>query len=55
MFDVCAAHGERAAVGVDELDVNTHGSSLREDEYFPVLGPGVTSRRNVRAVTVHPD
>ena len=30
MCDVCAAHGDRAAVGVD---VDTQGSSLREDEY----------------------
>ena len=30
MCDVCAAHGNRAAVGVD---VDTQGSSLREDEY----------------------
>jgi hypothetical protein len=29
MCDVCAAHGDRTAVGVD---VDTQGSSLREDE-----------------------
>ena len=33
MCDVCAAHGDRAAVGVD---VDAQGSSLREDEtHFP--------------------
>ena len=33
MCDVCAAHGDRAAVGVD---VDVQGSSLREDEtHFP--------------------
>ena len=33
MGDVCAAHGDRAAVGVD---VDAQGSSLREDEsHFP--------------------
>ena len=35
MCDVCAAHGDRAAVGVD---VDAQGSSLREDEsHFPLL------------------
>ena len=29
MCDVCAAHGDRAAVGVD---VDAQGSSLREDK-----------------------
>ena len=29
MCDVCAAHGDRAAVGVD---FNEQGSSLREDQ-----------------------
>ena len=34
MCDVCAAHGDRAAVGVD---VDAQGSSLREDEtHFPL-------------------
>ena len=34
MCDVCAAHGDRAAVGVD---VDAQGSSLREDESnFPL-------------------
>ena len=34
VFDVCAAHGDRAAVGVD---VDAQGSGLREDEtYFPL-------------------
>ena len=34
MGDVCAAHGDRAAVGVD---VDAQGSSLREDEsHFPL-------------------
>ena len=34
MCDVCAAHGDRAAVGVD---VDAKGSGLREDEtYFPL-------------------
>ena len=34
MCDVCAAHGDRAAVGVD---VDAQGSGLREDEtYFPL-------------------
>ena len=33
MRDVCAAHGDRAAVSVD---VDVQGSSLREDEsHFP--------------------
>ena len=32
MCDVCAAHGDRAAVGVD---VDAQGSSLRED-HFPL-------------------
>ena len=33
MCDVCAAHGDRAAVGVD---VDAQGSGLREDEtHFP--------------------
>ena len=33
MCDVCAAHGDWAAVGVD---VDAQGSSLREDEtHFP--------------------
>ena len=32
--DVCAAHGDRAAVGVD---VDAQGSGLREDEsHFPL-------------------
>ena len=30
--DVCAAHGERTAVG---LDFDTHDSSLRKDERRP--------------------
>ena len=34
MCDVCAAHGDRAAVGVD---VDAQGISLREDEtHFPI-------------------
>ena len=34
MVDVCAAHGDRAAVGVD---VDAQGSGLREDEtHFPL-------------------
>ena len=34
MCDVCAAHGDRAAVGVD---VDAQGSGLREDEsHFPL-------------------
>ena len=34
MCDVCAAHGDRAAVGVD---VDAQDSSLREDEtHFPI-------------------
>ena len=34
MCDVCAAHGDRAAVVVD---VDAQGSGLREDEtYFPL-------------------
>ena len=34
MCDVCAAHGDRAAVGVD---VDVQGSGLREDEtHFPL-------------------
>ena len=34
MCDVCAAHGDRATVGVD---VDAQGSSLREDEnHFPL-------------------
>ena len=34
MCDVCAAHGDRTAVGVD---VDAQGSSLREDEsHFPL-------------------
>src|SRR6056300_256162 len=34
MCDVCAAHGDRASVGVD---VDAQGSSLREDEsHFPL-------------------
>ena len=34
MCDVCAAHGDRAAAGVD---VDAQGSGLREDEtYFPI-------------------
>jgi len=34
MCDVCAAHGDRAAVGVD---VDAQDSSLREDEsHFPL-------------------
>ena len=34
MCDVCAAHGDRAAVGVD---ADAQGSSLREDEsHFPL-------------------
>ena len=41
MCDVCAAHGDRAAVGVD---VHAQGSSLREDEsHFP-LNPRVECR-----------
>jgi len=33
--DVCAAHGDRAAVGVD---VDAQGSGLREDEtHFPLM------------------
>ena len=34
MCDVCAAHGDRAAVGGD---VDTQGSSLRQDETHFVL------------------
>ena len=35
MCDVCAAHGGRAAVGVD---VDAQGSGLREDEtHFPLI------------------
>ena len=34
MCDVCAAHGDRAVVGVD---VDAQGSGLREDEsHFPL-------------------
>ena len=34
MCDVCAAHGDRAAMGVD---ADVQGSSLREDEsHFPL-------------------
>ena len=34
MYDVCAAHGDRAAVGVD---VDAQGSGLRDDEtHFPL-------------------
>ena len=34
MCDVCAAHGDRAAVGVD---VDAQGSGFREDEtHFPL-------------------
>ena len=42
MCDVCAAHGDRAAVGVD---VDAQGSSLREDEsHFPLkVGPKPSS------------
>ena len=36
MCDGCAAHGDRAAVGGD-VDTQTQGSSLREDETHFVL------------------
>jgi len=39
---VCAAHGDRAAVGVD---VDAQGSGLREDEsHFPLKGAGRLER-----------
>ena len=46
MCDVCAAHGDRAAVGVD---VDAQGSGLREDEsHFP-LNASVECRAFVSA------
>ena len=41
MCDVCAAHGDRAAVGVD---VDAQGSSLREDESHFALNARVECR-----------
>ena len=41
MCDVCAAHGDRAAVGVD---VDAQGSGLREDETYVPLSARVQCR-----------
>ena len=41
MCDVCAAHGDRAAVGVD---IDAQGSSLREDESHFSLNARVECR-----------
>ena len=50
MCDVCAAHGDRAAVGVD---VDVQGSSLREDEsHFPLNARVEVVRRILRVVEV---